>query len=291
LRRVSGNLGNCLSEFAVTAFQNFSTSRWRCLDAPTGVLGANARRGINQQHGLPLLASHPSRTINGNSANAATGSTQLIFHIALTARPAKVISAKYPQTADSAASALNAALAVMFESWSLVLRYALGETVGRNAKILQWLREVLLHCLHQRRGVQDCGPPTLPITKRLPPRSSTPPSTFEFELCAEVFPGEWPFVPRELSTPFNYPAWSESDQEDAAREAGDWFRACNSSFSFNSFLNDIIQIRRAARRRGVHARKNNDLRLSNHLLVACSTLNSSEVCGASRNPRVLDKGL
>ena len=69
-----------------------------------------------QEHGLPFIASHPSRTIRGNSTNAATASAQLTFQTALMARPAKAINARYPHTADSAASALNAALPVATKS-------------------------------------------------------------------------------------------------------------------------------------------------------------------------------
>src|ERR1700740_1762013 len=71
---------------------------------------------LQQGQGLPLLASHPSLAISGNNARAATGSAQLTFQIAFTARPAKAINARYPQTADSAASALNAVLPVTVES-------------------------------------------------------------------------------------------------------------------------------------------------------------------------------
>jgi hypothetical protein len=68
------------------------------------------------QQGFPFIASHPSRTIKGKRASAANGSAHLIPQIALTTRPAKAIKAIYPQTADSAASPLNAALAVAAES-------------------------------------------------------------------------------------------------------------------------------------------------------------------------------
>ena len=71
---------------------------------------------LQWQQGLPFHASHPSRMMSGNNASAATGSAQLTLQTAFTARPAKAIKARYPQTADSAASARNAALPVVIES-------------------------------------------------------------------------------------------------------------------------------------------------------------------------------
>jgi hypothetical protein len=47
-----------------------------------------------QEHGLPFIASHPSRTIRGNKMNAATESAQLTFQMALMARPTRAIVAR-----------------------------------------------------------------------------------------------------------------------------------------------------------------------------------------------------
>jgi len=46
------------------------------------------------QHGLPFIASHPSRTIKGNRTSAATGSAHLTPQIALMTSPAKAIIAR-----------------------------------------------------------------------------------------------------------------------------------------------------------------------------------------------------
>ena len=83
------------------------------------------------QQGLPFIACKPSCAIKGIRASAARGSAQVTLQIALTARPAKAIKARYPQTADSAASARNAALAVAAESCRFCLASVGIKTAAR----------------------------------------------------------------------------------------------------------------------------------------------------------------
>ena len=72
----------------------------------------------DQQHpqGLPRIASRPSQTTSGTIANAATESAHATRQTAFTTNPTKAIRERYPHSADSAASALRAALPVTVES-------------------------------------------------------------------------------------------------------------------------------------------------------------------------------
>ena len=69
-----------------------------------------------QSQGFPLRACQPSRATSGMRHSAATGSAHVIPQKAFSTRPASAMIDKYPHSADSAASALKAALAVAVDN-------------------------------------------------------------------------------------------------------------------------------------------------------------------------------
>jgi hypothetical protein len=75
-----------------------------------------AVRCQQQSRGLPLRACQPSLITSGIRHRAARGSAQVIPQKACATRPARAMIDKYPQSADSTASALSAALAVKADS-------------------------------------------------------------------------------------------------------------------------------------------------------------------------------
>ena len=62
------------------------------------------------------MASRPSQTMSGKITEAENGSAHFTCQTVLIAIPAKAISERYPHSADSAASALRAALPVTADS-------------------------------------------------------------------------------------------------------------------------------------------------------------------------------
>src|SRR2546428_4268261 len=75
-----------------------------------------------QPQAFPRIAPRASRTMSGVSAMAATGSAHATCQMVLRASPARAINDRYAHKADSAASALRAALPVSAES----LRFSLA---------------------------------------------------------------------------------------------------------------------------------------------------------------------
>src|SRR5580704_12421754 len=76
--------------------------------------GTRSLAGSTEQQSHPgreaWMACHPSLTTNGRRVSAATGSAHQIPKSALATSPASAIHARYPQSEDSAASALREAL-------------------------------------------------------------------------------------------------------------------------------------------------------------------------------------
>ena len=123
--------------------------------------------GQQQPHALPRKASRPSQKTSGTIARAATGSAHATCQTAFTSSPTKAIMERYPHSADSAASALRAALPVTADS----RRFSLASRGMHAAAAIRMAipRSVGLGSLCPSRAVTEVATTQAARANRSPP--------------------------------------------------------------------------------------------------------------------------